>query len=451
MRFVKRLDSFKSVIVLLLGGSLAVQAIPIASKKSDVFLLQKHVSQQFIVYGTRRDLISLVMRRANDLAERWHRLFRLASLSSSKPIIIRLLKRQHPTPPHAHPFEIYLFLDDANRLKVQLDVFDLDGKDTSELDERIFHALTLRNAYIHASPALGRPYDQPPPWVIEAAIQDLFTAEEKETEFAQTDEIVLKREVQDLDLKSFLAEKPREMELAVRAIYRVKAYALLRSLLEQPQGEVGLRAFLSNPHAWRNGSSSLLNFFPELQRDATALTKVWIKNLMLPTAVQKKQPFRMKETAQQLNIILFILLPPGMKQSKNRIITGAETMPLIAAVPKYKQFLHSKVQDLLFLSVRAHPLYRALIDEYREIVEILLQFPSKDLTARIQAAEKMRWAINKYCMDIEDYMNGAERVSSMDGAFQSLLENDQRGRVRAWRPDAISLALDAAEAMSGCP
>lgn len=394
-----------------------------------------------MVYGKQGDLVSYAMRRADDLANRWSRLFRIPPIAS-QPIIIRLLANPLRSPERLL-FETNIFLGDDHRLRVQLDVFDLYEIRNLEFDWRIFHALFLRNAYTVSPLPLGSQYNQPPDWLVEAAVQDLLEAEQGDFRRAYAAALVV---AQNLDLNSFLAEKPKDA--LSYTIYRVNARALLQSLMEVPQGAVGILSFLSNPTAWDGGASLLMSYFPNLQGGAQTLTKTWIFNLARRTGTQRTEPLGMSETERRLNAALLISLPDGVKLPRGKPVLGVEAIPMIANLPKYRYLLRNRAQDLLLLSFRAHPMYRALIDEYRVIVETLIQHPRKNLDVRIKDAEKWWWILHKRCADIEDYINWFEAESLADflNPFQSILENDQRRQVQPWSSDAISRAVDAIEA-----
>ncbi len=432
------------ILIFVLEIGFSVEATPLPFIKRESFpSSQKSASREFIVYGTQRELVSYIIRRADSLATRWNRLLRLPALSQG-PIIIRLLENSSSAYGR-RPFKINLYLGDDHSLRVQLDVFDLGEVGDPEFDGSIFHAIALRNAYATLRPTAGSQYHQPPGWVVDAAVQDVLDSEEGDFSRSYAAALV---GAQNLDLKTFLIEKPWTMDATSHMIYRVKARALLQSLIELPRGAAGIRAFLSNPAAWDGTVTSLIAYFPKLQGNPNTLAKIWLLNLARPTMVQRALPFPMGETAQRLNAILAISPPDGIKSPKDKIMTGAEMIPLIAAVSKYKYLLRNKAQDLLLLSFRAHPMYRPLIDDYRKIIETFLRYPHKNLDVRIKATEKLQWSLNQRSADIEDYMNCFEAVLFQDTSnpFQSLLENDQRRRAPSWRSDAISRAVDAVEA-----
>ena len=401
---------------------------------------RRSASQEFIVYGTSRDLVAYVVERADTMEGLWKRLFRLPPVSQ-KPIIIRLVERALLSPDRT-PFQISLFISDDDSLKVQLDVFDGGEVRSLEFDRKIFQSLALRDAYASSPPAPGSRYHQPPDWILDAAVQNLLDTEEGNSSRAYAAALIV---AQDLDLRAFLTERP--VDTVSRAIYRVKALSLVQSLIELPGGRAGMRRLLLRPHLWDGTSSALLSCFPGLRGDANALVKIWMLNLARPTGVQKMSPLRMGETSQRLNAILSISLPDGENALKDKMVSGPEAIPLIAAMPRYKYLLRSRAQDLLLLSFRAHPMYRALTDEYRGIIETLLRSPRKNLDARIQEADRLREALAQRCMDIEDYLNWFEAVCLTDASnpFRSILENDQRRQVHPWRSDAISRAMDAIE------
>ncbi|PWU07995.1 MAG: hypothetical protein C5B47_05295 [Verrucomicrobia bacterium] len=405
---------------------------------------QRSVSRQFVIYGKRKDLVAYAMRRAEDLASRWNALFQPEGVNWRNPIIIRLV--DEPSARRLRmPFKTKLLLTDDHQLKVQLDVPDWGETHALEFDWRVLQALALRNAYAAHPPSLGSQYRQPPAWIIDGALQEVLKRELGD--FIRSHVAALAG-AQPLDLKGFLAENPEMMDAVSRTIYRVKARALLQALTELPAGSAGICSFLSNPAAWDGTPATLLAYFPALKGNVNTLVKVWGLNLVRPTVLQRALPLTLNETAQRLDAVLSISLPQGVKIPKEKIITKMEAFRLIATAPQYQSSLRGKAQDLLLLSLRANPMYRPLIDEYRGILETLLRNPRKNVQERIQDAEKRRRNLNQQCGAIEDYLNWFDTLVRRDESspFQSILENDQRRRAPPWRSDAVSHALDTAEA-----
>jgi hypothetical protein len=100
---------------------------------------------------------------------------------------------------------------------------------------------------------------------------------------------------------------------------------------------------------------------------------------------------------------------------------------------------------LLRLEVRAHPLFRPIVEEYRLIAGQLAAKPRRNLETRIRKNMQLQRAVVQRVGEMEDYLNWFEaaRLETPSRAFDSTI-HDSSLRIR--RDDPLSRYLDDVEA-----
>jgi hypothetical protein len=109
--------------------------------------------------------------------------------------------------------------------------------------------------------------------------------------------------------------------------------------------------------------------------------------------------------------------------------------------------LRQKAEDLLRLEVRAHPLVRPIVEEYRTIASQLAAKPGKNLETRIRKNMQLQQAVVKRAGEMEDYLNWFEatRLDTPSREFDS--HSDPWTSFLSFRRnDAVSRYLDDVEA-----
>ena len=108
-----------------------------------------------------------------------------------------------------------------------------------------------------------------------------------------------------------------------------------------------------------------------------------------------------------------------------------------------RYILRQKAEDLLRLEVRAHPLIRPIVEEYRTIASQLSAKPRKNLATRIRKNMQLHQAVVKRADEMEDYLNWFEatRLDTPSREFEP-----PAGSLSFRRNDAVSSYLDDVEA-----
>jgi hypothetical protein len=108
--------------------------------------------------------------------------------------------------------------------------------------------------------------------------------------------------------------------------------------------------------------------------------------------------------------------------------------------------------ELLRLSQEGLPVYRSVINDYRELVKRLIDAKKWGLSKRFEDIEERTARLAARMRDVEDFMNWYEatQLSRKSGAFSDYKKAvDQLRRETPRRDDRISGYLDGIEAETG--
>ena len=113
-------------------------------------------------------------------------------------------------------------------------------------------------------------------------------------------------------------------------------------------------------------------------------------------------------------------------------------------LPAHRAVLRQVSQQLQLLGARAHPSYRAIVQEDYELAELLARGKTRQVRARLERVASYREVIDSQANAIDDYLNWHEatQTKKMSGAFSQLLETEE---ALPRRRDPISVYLDSIE------
>ncbi|MET0253889.1 MAG: hypothetical protein ABW214_07640, partial [Terrimicrobiaceae bacterium] len=142
-----------------------------------------------------------------------------------------------------------------------------------------------------------------------------------------------------------------------------------------------------------------------------------------------------------------ITAPMDPRKPRTGVVTGPEGLQAVARANIGRYVLRQKAEDLLRLEVRAHPLVRPIVEEYRTIASQLAAKPGKNLETRIRKNMQLQQAVVKRAGEMEDYLNWFEatRLDTPSREFDS--HSDPWTSFLSFRRnDAVSRYLDDVEA-----
>ena len=328
-------------------------------------------------------------------------------------------------------------------MKVQIDIYDPAVLQSADFDIEVYRALCWEYAYRSAPLKAGKSVSQPPAWLLEALYEEA-ASEDQGLPPALYDSLLERGSPPKLE--AFLKERPFVLDATSRAILRAQAKALLRSLLAQPKGAASLTAYIRQlPTIDAQDVKPLLAAFPGLKADPSLLTKSWVLSMADISATDRMRPFNLSETRKQLDTILDLSAPADPKKPDQKPLKGALAMPEIARSESGRYVLQQKAEELLRLEVRAHPLLRPAIEEYRSIAGLLAAKPRKNVESRLVKVGELASAIYGRGQEVSDYLNWFEaaRLDTPSGDFSEAV--DHPSEMFVIRSDAISRHLDAIE------
>lgn len=281
-----------------------------------------------------------------------------------------------------------------------------------------------------------------------------------------------------LSVQDILNADPAGMDSVSLTIYRVSCGGLLMMLVEQPKGPENLAKLLPGLAQPATDPGLLIErAFPALTGSANSLSKWWslqIAALSQPGLDEVQAP---GETEQQLAGALILRYAPpapaekrpnplkrlftpdksatpaaaaGPPEAAEPLVTcGIEDFPRVLALPESAPVFNQVDLALTRLMLRAHPIYRPIIQEYQDHVRGLAKGKAgKSLPAALQRLATTRQKLAVTLRGIEDHLDWYEATQSASpsGAFEDYLQAaGELEKPRPPRTDAISRYLDEME------
>jgi hypothetical protein len=396
-------------------------------------------SRQFIIYHSDGTVRGRIARKVEDIKSQWLKSLQMTD-EWKLPIVLQVV----PLAPVGTPrIRTAFYLGDGDEAKVQIDVFDLSVLKSGEFDTEVYRALCLEVMYRQNLPKAGKAYQQPPVWLLEGLVEDALAKNGEGIGPGLYDRIIESGSPAKLEI--FLKERPEMMDATTRAIYRARSMALLRALLASPGGPQGMVAWLrSIPSSNPTDAGKMLDNFPNLASRPADLSKQWALALADASATNRTKSLPMAETTRQLALIMDFGAPVDPKKPNEAMISGAMALPVIARTKAGPFIVAKKAEELLRLQMRAHPLFRPIVEEYQLIATELVHKPKKNLEKRIEKNIELQKALVSRASEIEDYMNWFEaaKLETPSREFDVLLEMPTEGG----RGDPITRYMNDLEA-----
>jgi len=377
--------------------------------------------------------------RADEVRDVWSERLGLAD-GWKWPIII--LKVPNPVR-NAPRLRTQMYVGDGDSLKIQIDINDEEALTGADFELAVYRALLLEAAYRNESVKPGRSFQQPPSWLVEGLWEDA-RARGEDVPAALYERLI--EQGPPPTLEAFLKQRPEIMDPTARAIYRAHAMGLLRALLEGPKGASGVRDYISRiPSVRPTDAKALLESFPPLKEKPTELVKLWTLSLAKPSAVSRMEPLDIRQTNEQLEMIISALeTPPDPKKPDLAVKKGREALEDLSKTDAGRFRLRQQSEVLLRLEVQSHPFFRPVVEEYRALISELSQKRRRGVEKRVARIEELRTALVERNTAISDYMNWFEgtQLETSSGAFEEFISSEPEEFPRA---DRISTYIDSIE------
>lgn len=392
----------------------------------------------FVVYSPDRDTRLRLSRLAADAAKEWEKTTG-DKTGSANPIII-VDKTRQSKPRGTNGALCSLFEMEDGGLKVQVDLLDAWAARPGAFETEAIRALALRAMHRRNPPKAGKPYAQPPSWLIEGVGEEL---RRRDGTVPDGIHAALIRSDRPPALVEFLRQKPERLDATSLMLYRAQALALLKSLADSKNSKARFLDYLQNPDRPDSDPKYLLAAFPEAAPDVSALTKIWTLNLARSSMTPVLASLSVEKTEEELAGILHLEVPADPKKRNSPGASGPSALPLAARGQGGAYLMRDRSVALLNLEFRAHPLLRPIVEEYRKIVMLLAMKPKSKVESRIGDVEKIRALLIERHKAIADYLNWFE-VTRIDESGASFAEETRPAPVPP-RRDPITLHMDAVE------
>ena len=389
-------------------------------------------SQQFIIYGvngalrgalselaeqTKTNLLALLQQR-----DRWE-----------TPIVINL-QPQQANLPEIPPTELR-FSQTGSGLKLQLDLTITQNFDASLMERELLRAILLEMIYRKEPDiAAGTVFVEPPDWLLEGVLA--LAAERDRGPLVEA----LSLSDKWVSLEEFLRQRPGLLDSAGRLLYRAYSCALVKLLVDGPDGRSRLARYIGSlSHASNDPLADLKAQFPLMAGNAE---KTWQSAITRLSGAQSYQLLTFAESERRLSELLRAKIPEIGKS----VDLGALARQKASASEKVA--LNQLNQSLLVLIGQANPVLRPIAREYQEIATRLARGKRRGITKRLARLEITRQTLTARMSDIDDYMNWFEatQMESGSGVFADYLRAaDQPSAAESRRRDPLSVYLDALE------
>jgi hypothetical protein len=420
------------IALLLLAGIRAEAAIELAKRSTSS-------SGQFIVYTNDPNIRSEVAIRAEDLKTAFLEALHAKDVWKT-PIILNI---GVPPPTMKRPPRTLLgvYEGDNGQSKIQIDVFDTGVLKEPEFDTQILGAILIECAYRSTALKAGRSFERPPAWLQQGLAERIRSLQEgsKTSLYAS-----LLATGEPPRLADFLDTPFDRLDSTSKAIYRAQASALVEAVFALPDGRKGLCDYLSVPHRTPSQLSELVAALPSLGGNAEALGRKWVLAIARASAANRVNLLGERDTAKQLDDILLVKALPDPRHPEVASMSGPYAIPTIARSQNGRFILSQTESSLLQLSLRAHPLYKSLVDEYLSITRDLIAKPKRKLEKRIATAEEMRAGLARRTSESRDYLDWVEttKIKTESPELNTTIQDIDEIEEPPARNDAISNYLD---------
>ncbi|MGC1481178.1 MAG: hypothetical protein WA771_11780 [Chthoniobacterales bacterium] len=396
-------------------------------------------SKQFVVYADDPSVRSEITRKAEDYKAEFLKFLGLDD-EHDFTIILNLAA----TPPSGRKppeSKLGLYELDGGDLKVQLDVFDLDYLDDPAFDRDLMSTILLEYAYRDNATSAGRSFETPPAWVVEALLEKMRVRNDGPQASAYA---ALLTGGKTPRVDDFFRTREDRLDPTSRLIFRAQSLAMLDTLSDLPDGRAGLRRYLSVPRRTPSSTKEVVELFPSLSGERENLARKWVLAIARSSSTDRVDLLGVRDSASQLAEILDVQALPDPRRPEVAAMSGPLALGAIARSKSGEFILTQMRNDLLRLSVRAHPLYRSITDEYLQIVGGLLVKPKRRVEKRIAAAEEVRARLARKTDEMDNYLDWVEttKIKTESETFSEIVEDTEEAVGAPPRPDAISRFLD---------
>jgi hypothetical protein len=383
-------------------------------------------SRQFVLYGADVSLRGAISHLAEETKANLLLLLRRSD-SWETPIVINL---QFPRAnlPEVPPAALH-FSQTGFGLKHQLDLIIAPDFNRAATERELLRAILLEMIY-RAQPdiAAGKSYVDPPDWLLDGALacapgRDSKLLAEALEPLAATDKIMPLSEF-------FRTQKLSELDSLTRTLYRAYSAALVKWLVDEPEGQSRLGFYIDNlSYSSTEPLAGLRAQFAAL--NDPAVEQIWKTRVMRFCNSQSYRLLTFEETQRRLDEILTFKVK--LEDLSKRKLSSPEAAAL-----------EEMNRRLLFLGLSSNPVLRPIVTEYQQVVALLAAGKRSGTGEQLARLHVLRANLASRMNKIDDYLNWFEatQARTKSGAFANYLNAVEQQSAGPHRNDAISVYLD---------
>ena len=240
-------------------------------------------------------------------------------------------------------------------------------------------------------------------------------------------------------LQRFLKENGEVLRGRAREIHSAQSFALYRALSEASGGKARVAGNLTLSEPARDPVERFGQTWPDLLEEPERAARMWALSVARLASPDRTDSLSSADSGSRLSAVIASL---DVEESG---LEPSEALLELARTPEGRFRFERAAGELRQLGFRAHPLYAALIEEYRTMFDGLARKKRRGFAAKFDEAEGLRLALDDRSGEITDYLNWYQaNAPAMEPAAVDLASVLPREPV-VRRNDAISRYLDSVE------
>ena len=240
-------------------------------------------------------------------------------------------------------------------------------------------------------------------------------------------------------LPRFLKENGEVLRGRAREIHAAQSYALYRALAEATGGKARVAENLTLSEPARDPVERFGQTWSDLLAEPDRAARIWALSVARLASPERTDFVSSADSAAKLSAVLASL---GVEDSE---LEPSAALLELARTPEGRFRFERAAAELRQLGFRAHPLYAALVEEYRAMFDGLARKKRRGFALKFDEAEGLRLALDDRSGEITDYLNwyqaNAPAMESGPVDLAAVLPPEPAAR----RNDAISRYLDSVE------
>lgn len=333
---------------------------------------------------------------------------------------------------------------DRNEPWVQLSLSDPAMIGSPELAEWIFQALALEYTARFYPPAPNSATRLAPQWLVQALVQQWQGRRNPVP--VQLVEGLLSGP-KPPTVASIVRQRNPLPSTAEQVTFRLLSLGLLRTLAETKEGRAGIRELVGRLGDGEIDQAAIMKAFPSLENKPERLERQWALTLARLAYTSRVRLLTFSATERELQNLFSIEGELPRRGEDPEKVRGPLAMLPVARSPGGQRAMNGLTAMLIQLEMRAHPLYAAIIQEYRLIAQSLARRPKTSMRKRIEENIALQEKVRAMGESVADVLNTFEvnREGASDPQFQKMLRVQSALIEPEPRRDAISRALDSFE------